>query len=381
MSRSLHWAWWPGGASAAARLTRRCCFVAAAVAVWMLGPASSLGQAADTPPAATTPIIINPYVGQHHHPTTTRPRRHHNPPGLTSGAARVLGPGAGYTTPHGSRLVRQLQHQLAVAGDRPGPLDGRFGPLTEAAVVRFQVAHGLPADGIAGPLTRAALHDGHRALSPGAGYASASGSPAVRILQRRLARHGFDPGQPDGRYGPRTMRAVARFQHAHHLTTTGIAGADTRMVLIGLNQQHHRKSARVGAPVVSHPPSERQQLPLAPPARPADTSVPVPALPMTQVLLGFAALGLLAVTVSYMRTRRRVRNMAATGGRRSSRQPGVRMTSDDTRGCEPPPLPLAGSPHPASGNVPRRRLHKREPHGGGINRSATAQTGPGGQWW
>jgi DNA invertase Pin-like site-specific DNA recombinase len=42
-------------------------------------------------------------------------------------------------------------------GGSPGPADGRFGPLTEAAVLEFQRQQGLAADGVVGKLTRAAL--------------------------------------------------------------------------------------------------------------------------------------------------------------------------------------------------------------------------------
>ncbi len=218
--------------------------------------------------------------------------------------------------------MRQLQRQLALAGDHPGPVDGRFGPLTEAAVVRFQNGHGLPVDGIVGPLTAGALRAGHLRLAPGAGYRAVSGSSAVRIVQRHLARRGFDPGPIDGRYGPLTMHAVARFQRAHHLTVTGIAGVHTRAVLIGLTPQHRPTSPPVSAPVVAHPPFQRQQLPLVPVADSGPGPVHVPALPIPLVLLGLAALGVMAVTVSYTRTRNRVRRMAGTGGGAPSRQPG-----------------------------------------------------------
>jgi peptidoglycan hydrolase-like protein with peptidoglycan-binding domain len=64
----------------------------------------------------------------------------------------VLYPGAGYLGP-GSGEVRVLQLRLRRDGYSPGPIDGRYGPLTERAVRRFQARHALRVDGIAGPLT------------------------------------------------------------------------------------------------------------------------------------------------------------------------------------------------------------------------------------
>jgi murein DD-endopeptidase MepM/ murein hydrolase activator NlpD len=53
--------------------------------------------------------------------------------------------------------VAQLQFLLAWHGFPSGPLDGHFGPRTEAAVRRFQAWAGLAPDGAAGPTTLAAL--------------------------------------------------------------------------------------------------------------------------------------------------------------------------------------------------------------------------------
>jgi peptidoglycan hydrolase-like protein with peptidoglycan-binding domain len=86
--------------------------------------------------------------------------------GLLAHALR-LGPGSGYKSPHGSSPVRVIQRRLALAGHAPGPIDGRFGPMTRRAVVAFQTARGLQADGIVGPLTLAALT--HVVPSPGRG--------------------------------------------------------------------------------------------------------------------------------------------------------------------------------------------------------------------
>ena len=55
-------------------------------------------------------------------------------------------------------LVEALQQALSSAGYDPGPADGTFGRLTEAAVVAFQEANGLSVDGRVGPETAAALN-------------------------------------------------------------------------------------------------------------------------------------------------------------------------------------------------------------------------------
>src|SRR5215207_4333385 len=62
-------------------------------------------------------------------------------------SAGSVGAGSGYATPNGSRRVREVQRRLARRGYRPGPVDGRFGERTRAAVIWFQTKHGLPRTG------------------------------------------------------------------------------------------------------------------------------------------------------------------------------------------------------------------------------------------
>lgn len=49
--------------------------------------------------------------------------------------------------------VHELQSKLAQLGYSVGPIDGKFGPKTEAAIRSFQKDHGLRVDGLAGAQT------------------------------------------------------------------------------------------------------------------------------------------------------------------------------------------------------------------------------------
>ena len=54
--------------------------------------------------------------------------------------------------------VERIQTALKTEGIDPGPIDGIFGPKTEAAVLGFQLREGLVPDGEVGPETAGALH-------------------------------------------------------------------------------------------------------------------------------------------------------------------------------------------------------------------------------
>ncbi len=54
---------------------------------------------------------------------------------------------------------KQVQRALKGAGFYQGPIDGKIGPKTKAAIIKFQKASGLKADGVVGKRTSAKLNE------------------------------------------------------------------------------------------------------------------------------------------------------------------------------------------------------------------------------
>ena len=76
------------------------------------------------------------------------------PAGAATQPAPVLAQGAGMGAKPSVavRRVQRVLHSRGYSLGQPG-VDGRFGPLTDAAVRQFQADRGLAADGIVGPQT------------------------------------------------------------------------------------------------------------------------------------------------------------------------------------------------------------------------------------
>src|SRR3954449_6218208 len=121
--------------------------------------------------------------------------------------------------------VRQLQEAMQEAGHGPGPLDGEFGPATEAAVRAFQQEKGIAVDGIVGEITW--LNIDEEAVFRHPVVRRGSTGLAVRRVQKRLALAGYDTGGVDGIFGARTEAGVKALQRDSGLAQDGVVGPQT----------------------------------------------------------------------------------------------------------------------------------------------------------
>ncbi|MBA3262503.1 MAG: peptidoglycan-binding protein [Thermoleophilaceae bacterium] len=164
-------------------------------------------------------------------------------PALDAGSG-LLQYGAGYGKAEGAPPVRVVQRTLRRLGWQPGPVDGLYGPRTQAAVTRFQSAARVAADGIVGPRTRQGLTRAKdESLRRGAGFAQPDGSPRVRTLQSRLQRRGLRPGPVDGLFGPRTQAAVQRLQRSGGVPASGVVTKPTRQLLASAGEQSEERAS------------------------------------------------------------------------------------------------------------------------------------------
>jgi peptidoglycan hydrolase-like protein with peptidoglycan-binding domain len=260
---------------------------------------------AEEPPAQSAASTLLAQASWHGRPIV-HPRKQSEPRaalppirsihGWAAGAARS---GLGFVRRDGSKRVREVQRLLVRIGYRPGRIDGRFGPRTEAAVIAFQYKHGFARTGVVGSRTLRALRVragwpagwAAGAVSRGTGYGSSHGSARVREAQRALNAGGYQAGPVDGLFGPRTEAATRRFQRAHGLPLNGVIGRETARALV---------VARPAARPPERRPQPAQRAPLAHPRR-------TPELPAVPLLIALGVLGVIVAVTSYVITGRRLK--------------------------------------------------------------------------
>jgi peptidoglycan hydrolase-like protein with peptidoglycan-binding domain len=118
--------------------------------------------------------------------------------------------------------VQTVQTQLRQLNFYPGPIDGIWGPGTQAAMENFQRSRGLQVGQI-DTATLAAM--GLNPANFGAAPAQASGDPlqpgVIRAVQQRLAQNGYYNGPIDGVWGQGTESSLAQFQRSREIEPSG----------------------------------------------------------------------------------------------------------------------------------------------------------------
>ncbi|MBQ7825689.1 MAG: peptidoglycan-binding protein [Clostridia bacterium] len=164
---------------------------------------------------------------------------------------------AAYSTiPYGeqSNDVRKMQNALKKKGFYSGAVDGKFGPSTKSAVIKYQKYLGITADGKPGNKTLTALYEGRSAINkanntelknsitatnPRTLYYGQTGT-RVKNLQRALYKAGVYKGSIDGVFGDLTLAAVKKYQYQVGLKADGLAGTKT------LNSLYKKTGEKVG---------------------------------------------------------------------------------------------------------------------------------------
>ncbi len=127
----------------------------------------------------------------------------------------------------GSRgtVVSDLQKKLTTLGFFKGPITGYYGRITQAAVIKFQQAKGLPVDGVAGPNTLLVINGG--SINSATELRRGNRGTAVTKLQQRMRELKVYNGPVTGFYGRLTEAGVVKFQRLRGLPVTGIADSRT----------------------------------------------------------------------------------------------------------------------------------------------------------
>ena len=124
-----------------------------------------------------------------------------------------------------------VQVALRALGLYLGPIDGRVGPETTAAIRAAQQRFHLPVNGALTTRTRTSLGPLGRPLPGTRAVRAGDFGLDVSVVQYLLSRHGAYRGALDGYVGRETEAAVRRYQRRASLSVDGIVGPATLSAL------------------------------------------------------------------------------------------------------------------------------------------------------
>ena len=163
---------------------------------------------------------------------------------LTPGIAqRVLVSPPGTADP--MQTTRAVQMALAAKGYETGGTDGIAGPVTQAAILAYEVDNGLPLTAEPSDVLLAKIKDGRRGTATAASLAPGPKADAlIRSVQVSLGKLGYKVGRADGRLGETTIAAIRAFEKQQAMPDTGRISGDLLTRLTRLSTTTPRTAER-----------------------------------------------------------------------------------------------------------------------------------------
>jgi peptidoglycan hydrolase-like protein with peptidoglycan-binding domain len=121
--------------------------------------------------------------------------------------------------------VAEVQKLLKLYGYPIGQIDGKIGPGTRNAILKFQKDNGLEETRFVDKVTWEKLH-----MFEASGLI-VDGEISVKAVQQALSNSGLNVGRIDGQLGPQTRRMIITFQKSKGLKGDGIIGIQTLKLL------------------------------------------------------------------------------------------------------------------------------------------------------
>lgn len=127
-----------------------------------------------------------------------------------------------------SELVLNIQQSLKRLGYSSGRPDGKYGPATRSAIIKYQKDHGLPVDGVPSPALALSLNSNNSSnqspvsvSSNGAAAQPTKDRYIIKNIQKALRLMGHRGLPPSGRMGSGTEQAIKEFQKKQGLSVNG----------------------------------------------------------------------------------------------------------------------------------------------------------------
>jgi peptidoglycan hydrolase-like protein with peptidoglycan-binding domain len=121
--------------------------------------------------------------------------------------------------------ARGVQRALEARGYETGGTDGIAGPVTQAAILAYEIDHGLPLTAHPTPDLLKIIQEGTRGGPGGARTLALKPGPAaenlIRSVQQSLSGLGYPTGRADGLLGEATIAAIRQFEKQQGMPDTG----------------------------------------------------------------------------------------------------------------------------------------------------------------